>query len=153
MKKERQTAILSIIREEPIETQGQLLNRLRERGFLVTQATVSRDIKELGLVKVKVQGGRDRYTLPHAHSMADGEARLRRAFGDYVVELIPCGDFIVVKTLPGAAQTVAVLLDGMDWPELVGTIGGDDTILVLVRNEKPVSPLVGEVLARLEELR
>jgi transcriptional regulator of arginine metabolism len=154
MKSKRQAAILSIIREKSIETQKQLLDRLQLQGFVVTQATVSRDIKELGLIKVKVEEGRYCYAPPRPHTVSNVEARIRRAFSDYVVDIAPCGDFVFIKTLPGAAQTVAGLLDGLDWSEIMGTIGGDDTILVLVREEGvPANPLVRQVLAKLLKLR
>ncbi|MGI6558993.1 MAG: arginine repressor [Limnochordia bacterium] len=155
MKNVRQAAMLNIIRSKAIATQTELAEELRKRGISVTQATISRDIKELGLIKVADEGGTYRYVRPQRLGASDVLRRAQRAFIDYVIDVDYAGNLIVVKTLPGTAQAVAAALDDLAWPEIVGTIGGDDAILVIVRQEEaaPLDGSVKEVLARLGELR
>lgn len=157
MKAERHRLILSIIAQQPIETQDELVAALRARNLRVTQATVSRDIKELRLVKVAMPNGRYRYALPG--SVGDGDEdpmrRLRRAFEEYVHGVDASGNLVVVKTEPGCAPLVAAAIDGLKLSEIIGTIAGDDTILVVVRDEEankvPEGPVSG-VYARLKAL-
>ncbi|MGI6035916.1 MAG: arginine repressor [Limnochordia bacterium] len=155
MKNVRQAAMLNIIRSKSIATQTELAEELRKRGISVTQATISRDIKELGLIKVADEGGAYRYVRPQRLGASDVLRRAQRAFTDYVVDVDYAGNLIVVKTLPGTAQAVAAALDDLAWPEVVGTVGGDDAILVIVRQEEAGPPYgpVKEVLARLGQLR
>ncbi|MGB9919567.1 MAG: arginine repressor [Moorellales bacterium] len=139
----RQRAVLEIIAEQVVSTQGQLASELRKRGYLVTQATVSRDIRELGLIKVPAAGGVYRYALPgETPPSAEAYARLRRLFRDSVVNVDYSENLILIRTLPGTAQAVASCIDGVRWPEILGTVAGDDTILVIVKPKKAVPQAV-----------
>ena len=132
MKKERQGRILELIRDENIETQEELADRLRQEGYVVTQATVSRDIRELKLGKLPSGNGKQRYAvLSHedAH-LADKYIRvLRHGF----VSMDNAQNILVVKTVSGMAMAVAAAIDAMKLKEIVGSIAGDDTIMVAVR--------------------
>ncbi len=131
MKQLRQRAIRDVVERRSIRTQRELAAALQERGYRTTQATISRDIADLQLVKV----GRDGvsvYALPERLADADptGEERLRRLFRDVPVEVREAGQILVLVTLPGSAHAIAAALDRARWPEAVGTIAGDDTCFV-----------------------
>jgi transcriptional regulator of arginine metabolism len=131
MKQLRQRAIRDLIEQRPIRTQQELAAVLRERGFRATQATISRDVAELGLGKGSREG-RAAYVLPPRLRDADvsGEDRLRRLLADVPAEFRVADLLIVIKTLPGSAHAVAAALDRTGWPEIVGSIAGDDTVFV-----------------------
>ncbi|CAN5345582.1 transcriptional regulator ArgR [soil metagenome] len=131
MKLLRHSAILEIVRGEPIPSQEVLRERLRERGIDVAQATLSRDIRELGLVKSRDAAGASVYTPPT--TLADPLPALRRLLPALFVGAEGVGNLLVVKTLAGGAQPVAAAIDGEQWDDVVGTIAGDDTILLIVR--------------------
>lgn len=131
-KEERHRAILSIIREKAIGTQEELAAELRRAGFDVAQATVSRDVRELRLVKVAGEGGVYRYAVPPSTLPPDALGRVQRAFQDFVVDVAFSGNLMVVKTLPGSAPVVAAALDDVDMEGVVGTVAGDDAILVVL---------------------
>ncbi|CAB3391151.1 MAG: transcriptional regulator ArgR [Kyrpidia sp.] len=133
MKNKRLTRIRELVASRSIETQEELVQALRESGFQVTQATVSRDIKELQLIKVPTADGRYVYALPPEPAV-NNEARLRRMLPESFVALDRAENLIVMKTLPGNAHAVAALVDAVGWPEVMGTIAGDDTILVICRS-------------------
>ncbi len=127
-KAKRQRELLALIREEVIGTQTTLAARLKARGMSCTQVSISRDIRELGLVK---QGGR--YVAPGHLSPSERVVDLSRNVSAFVRNITPVGDnLVVVQTLPGTAHSVGVLLDGLNWSELAGTVAGDDTIFVAV---------------------
>ena len=149
MKAERQEKILEIIRNENIETQESLAERLKINGFAVTQATVSRDIKELGLIKIPGMNNMFHYAYPQEINARRMDERLKKYFKEVVVSLNISENLIVIKTQPGGAQGVAAAVDQTGWQEIIGTVGGDDTILVVI---KPVQ-LAESVLNRLERLR
>jgi transcriptional regulator of arginine metabolism len=133
MKRVRQQKILQLIKEHPITSQRDLVRALAAAGFKVTQATVSRDIRELGLVKVAADG-RLRYVAPRTRRKGDpDEARFRRLIRDAVVDVETSENLVVVKTFPGAAQGVASAIDQVEWPGVVGTVAGDDTFLIVVK--------------------
>ena len=134
MKKQRQELILSFVKNGEISTQEDILNSLRGQGFDVTQATVSRDIKELGLVKSMDSEGRYRYYLPKA-VMNDGASALNSIFLHSVLSLDRAANTVVLKCLSGMAQGVCASVDSVSFDEIVGTIAGDDTIFVLCRTE------------------
>lgn len=138
MKTERQRAILKLIAEEKVETQLELAERLRNKGFKVTQATVSRDIKELGLVKIPGDSNQYYYAAPPDHKMANVFGRLERMFRDSVVSFDDSENLILIKTLPGTAHAVASCIDNITWKEIIGTVAGDDTILVIVKPKEAV---------------
>lgn len=142
MKLKRQLKILELIRSRDIHTQEDLATALREAGIAVTQATVSRDIKELNLVKLTTPEGGYRYGTAQDVSAA-GTDKMRRYFRDSLLALDFSENLLVLKTLPGTAQGVGLTLDQMGWPEIVGTVAGDDTILAVVRSREAV-PVVME---------
>ncbi len=131
MKQLRQRAIRDLVEARPIRTQQELAAALRERGFRTTQATISRDVAELGLVKVDREGI-NAYALPQRLREAEtsGEERLRALLHDLPVELRESGLLLIIRTLPGSAHPIAAALDRARWPEVVGSIAGDDTLFV-----------------------
>lgn len=130
---ERERRIREILSHKSIETQEDLVEALRRQGLGVTQATVSRDIKRLGLVKVPSGDGHSYYAAPEKPSPVDVLRRLRHAIGEYVLSAEAGEDLVVVHTLTGRANAVAAAIDEMQWDEVVGTVAGDDTILVVPR--------------------
>ena len=147
LKAQRHQKILELINERVISTQYELAAALREEGFDITQGTVSRDVKVLGLVKV-TREGKVRYAAPEPQPVPGGVARLARLFRDAVTAVDTSENLVVVKTLPGAAQQVASAIDHANWTEIVGTVGGDDTILVVARS-KEAAPHLAERFLRL----
>lgn len=137
MKSLRQLAILEIIRQQGIETQEQLAAALQQRGFTATQATISRDIKELRLVKTPGANGAYQYASEEKAetSLTD---RLIRIFSDSVLDIQSAYNQIIVKTLSGSANIAAEAIDCLNWPEIMGTLAGDNTILMLVRSIEEV---------------
>jgi len=133
MKMRRHAKILEVIEQKDIETQEELAEELRSHGFDVTQATVSRDIKELRLIKVLTPSGTYKYaTIDKAESK--NWERLIRVFSESVTSIDCANNLIVVKTLSGNAQAAAAAIDALNWPEILGCVAGDDTILVVVRD-------------------
>ena len=133
MKILRHAKIKEIVEQQVIETQEELAESLRSHGIEVTQATVSRDIKELRLVKVPTGDGRYRYAYPMEQSLLFSQSRMERMFRDSVVAIDYSENIIVLKTLPGGGQAVAATIDHAKWPEVIGTVAGDDNILVVVK--------------------
>lgn len=142
MKMTRHAKIKEIIDKNKIETQEDLAAALRNEGIEVTQATVSRDIKELMLVKVPDANGHYHYAYPKEHNMLLTPGRLERTFQDSIVSIKFTDHMVVVKTLPGTAQAVAYAIDYMKWPEILGTIAGDDTVFVAVSDRESVDIFV-----------
>ena len=141
MKPKRHAMILKLIAAENIETQEELATLLSAQGFNVTQATVSRDIKELRLIKVMTGEGKYKYaTVEKAES--DLQERFIRLFGNCVVSITSAGNLIVIKTMAGSAAVAAEAIDSMKWPEIAGSIAGDNTIFVAVREGKNVTELI-----------
>ena len=130
----RQSKILELIRENDIETQEMLADLLNKAGFNVTQATVSRDIRELKLTKATMQSGKQKYVATAKESSFVTE-RLNRVFRDGIVSIDYAQNIVVIKTLIGMAMAVAAALDSMENSEIMGTIAGDDTIFCVVKNE------------------
>jgi transcriptional regulator of arginine metabolism len=149
MKNNRQVMIGSIIKESAIGTQEELGEILKSRNIQVTQATLSRDIRELGLVKIPTPDGYYRYSLPQDRTPGDLMRRAQRMLEDAVVAIDSAENIIVIKTMSGTAQGVAAAFDELEWSEVVGTVAGDNTILVVVRTRGQVE----EVLNRLQQLR
>ncbi|HEY9576052.1 MAG TPA: transcriptional regulator ArgR [Pseudobacillus sp.] len=131
-KGQRHIKIREIIANNEIETQDELVDYLKELGYNVTQATISRDIKELHLVKVPLMDGRYKYSLP-ADQRFNPLQKLKRTLVDAFVSIDSAGHFVIMKTLPGNAQAVGALIDNLDWEEIMGTICGDDTCLLICR--------------------
>ena len=149
MKQLRQRAIRDLVGQRVIRTQQELATALRERGFRATQATISRDVAELGLTKADREGVQA-YALPARLIEAEtsGEDRLRRLFRDLPVEIREAGLLVVLRTLPGSAHAIAAAIDRARWPEVVGSIAGDDTVFVAVGDR----PSLQRVRRRLEQL-
>ena len=128
MKNDRQAKILEIISSENIETQEQLLDRLQAHGITSTQATISRDIRELKLTKIAVNGGRQKYAVMQTGGVGMNEKYLR-VLREGFVSMDMAQNILVVKTVSGMAMAVAAALDAMHWSEVAGCIAGDDTIM------------------------
>ncbi|HUA09953.1 MAG TPA: hypothetical protein VMA98_11875 [Candidatus Acidoferrales bacterium] len=143
MKDRRQRAILTLVATRPIHSQEELVALLETQGYAATQATVSRDIKELGLVKVpiKINGDDDalfKYVVPNA--TVNYVSRLHRVIAELAQNITGSVNIIVIKTAPANAMMIASAIDEAAWPEILGTLGGDDTVMIVVRSaeEMPV---------------
>jgi transcriptional regulator of arginine metabolism len=149
IKQIRHRTIRDLVARRPIRTQQELAALLRERGFRATQATISRDVGELGLVKAE-RDGVQAYALPERLIEAEtsGEERLRAVLHDLPIEIREAGQLLVLRTLPGSAHAIAAALDRARWPEVVGSIGGDDTVFVAFSDR----PGLSRVHRRLVEL-
>lgn len=134
MKTERQKRILELVGEHEIETQEELTCRLREEGYTVTQATVSRDLKELKLSKATTAHGTYRYSLNMAKSVGE-PVRLNHAMVNSIISIEYSLNNVVLKTYPGLAQAVASTVDGMKIADVLGCVAGDDTIILVTRSE------------------
>lgn len=131
-KPQRQHRILRIIDEQAVSSQLQLVELLAAEGVTATQATVSRDLEELGAVKVRIPGGLTAYAVPeHAREATRPDDHLRRVMGDFVVEVAHSANLVVLRTSPGSAHVVGSALDRAGLPEVIGCVAGDDTVLVV----------------------
>lgn len=144
MKKKRHEKILELIARYAIDTQEELLRRLREAGFEVTQATVSRDIKELRLLKVLSPDGKYRYT-PAKEETKENTAKFYSLFADSALSIDYAQNMISVKCQTGMANAVCAAMDTLRWTDIVGTLAGDDTIFILTRNEDAAGRLTAEL--------
>lgn len=150
MKKNRHRQIVEIINKYDVETQEDLAKYLKEAGFEVTQATVSRDIRELKLTKVSNGRGKQRYIVlnqPNAHM----EDRFIRVLKDGFVSMDMAQNILVVKTVAGMAMAVAAAIDSLDFPEVVGCIAGDDTIMIAVRTIEDTKNLMEKIHKMVEK--
>ncbi|MFP4974826.1 transcriptional regulator AhrC/ArgR [Paenibacillus sp. CN-4] len=145
MKGQRHIKIREIIAQREIETQDELVEALRDSGFQVTQATVSRDIKELLLIKVPMDDGRYKYSLP-TDQRYNPIQKLKRVLVDNFVNIDASANLVVMKCLPGTANSVAALIDNIEWPQIMGTISGDDTILIICRKPEDSDTVVGQIM-------
>ncbi|GEL06899.1 transcriptional regulator AhrC/ArgR [Salisediminibacterium halotolerans] len=134
-KGQRHIKIRDIIGNQEVETQDELVEQLQNAGYNVTQATVSRDIKELHLVKVPMMDGRYKYSLP-SDQRFNPLQKLKRTLVDCFISIDYTKNMIVMKTLPGNANAVGALIDNLEWEEVMGNICGDDTILVILRSDE-----------------
>ncbi len=141
-RKARQARILEVVGKRPVGSQEELASLLNRDRIGVTQSTLSRDIRELGLVKV-----RGRYQIPGDVRVETADQTLRRAFSQFIVQMGLSGNIVMIKTAPGNAHSVGVVLDGAQWPEVLGTVAGDDTIFVLLRSRR----FGRKVMARIKE--
>ena len=132
MKNRRHFMIMDLIEKMRIETQEELCEQLRKQGFNVTQATVSRDIKEMGLIKISDEQGYF-YSLPGSQETKATPGHVRQVFRAMVMHIDYSENIVVIKTTPGAAQSAALLVDHAHFPEVIGCVAGDDTILVVVK--------------------
>ena len=145
MKSTRQNVILSIIEKENIETQNQLMSALAKRGIVSTQATLSRDIRELHLIKSLSPEGVYRYAAPMDDDKPAYEDKLRKIFRESVTHHAAAQNIIVVKTLPGLAGAAASTIDGMHIESLVGTLAGDDTALLIMKDADAAKAFCSEI--------
>ncbi len=144
-KGQRLIKIRELVTNYEIETQDELVEMLKNLGFNVTQATVSRDIKELHLVKVPTSDGRYKYSLP-ADQRFNPHQKLKRALMDAFVKIDSAGHLLVMKTMPGNAHAIGALIDNLNWEEILGTICGDDTILIICRKNEDTKTLTEKFL-------
>lgn len=147
VKSVRQAVIKNIIDRQIIETQEDLAEALRQERIKVTQATVSRDIKEMMLIKVPTGDGRYRYAYPMNNTVIFTEERMQRLFQDTVLGCDYSENIVVLKTLPGGANTVASALDHANWPEVLGTVAGDDNIFIIVKPKEAAPEVTQRLLA------
>ena len=141
MKAKRQALIREIVEAQSIQTQEELAEALRAHGMVVTHATVSRDIREMHLLKVLAEDGSYRYATMEKSDSGMND-RLIRMLTDSVVEMNSANNLIVIHTLPGSAHVAAEAIDNLKWPETIGTIAGDNTILVIVRTNEEVDTVM-----------
>ena len=145
MKQKRHAKILELIAQYPIDTQEELLRRLNHEGFNVTQATISRDIKELRLFKTLSEDGKYHYTTTRPEQASDLKGKYRSIFEESVQKVDYAGHMVVIKCFVGMAQAAGAALDSMHWPSIVGTLAGDDTVFILMRNESDAKEFVVEL--------
>ena len=145
MKLDRQSVIMAIISERDIETQNQLMEALAEKGLKSTQATLSRDIREMRLVKELGPSGNYRYVAAAKQDHTDLDIRLKKIFKESVVSYDVAQNILVIKTLPGLASGACSALDGMSIDGLVGTIAGDDTAFLAMRDNNSATTLYKEI--------
>lgn len=151
MKSKRQSAILEIIENFDIETQEELIDSLRREGFNVTQATISRDIRELKLTKVTAENGKYKYVLPGTKSAPTGQHIYSNTVASSIISVEYAMNIIVVKTYPGMAQAVAAGIDSHHINGVMGCVAGDDTIFVAVRNVELAKMATLEIKRFIEE--
>jgi transcriptional regulator of arginine metabolism len=146
MKGQRLIKIREIITGGEIETQDELVDALRAAGYQVTQATVSRDIKELHLIKVPSENGRYKYSLPTDQKF-NPLHKLKRTLNDNFISIDYADNLVVMKSLPGTANAIGALIDNLEWSEIMGTICGDDTILIICRSKEQSAKTVNQFLS------
>lgn len=150
MKIGRHAKIIDLIAKYNIETQEELVEHLQREGYQVTQATVSRDIRELKLTKISGEGGRQKYALMQEHGTGMNEKYLR-VLKDGFVSMDMAQNILVVKTVSGMAMAVAAAIDAMHWSEVAGCIAGDDTIMCAIRSSEDtlrVMEKIGRIVGR-----
>lgn len=145
MKSKRQAEILRIIEEVDVETQDQLLEQLRDRGVTSTQATISRDIKELHLIKELTSYGTYKYAVSGRKASMNFAGRLRTIFKEGVTSFDRAQNIVVLKTMPGLASAAAAAIDGMDIADLVGSLAGDDTVILIMRDNDKAQGFCEEI--------
>lgn len=145
LKSKRQTEILAIIQQERVETQDQLLALLLSRGVSATQATISRDIKELHLTKEVAGHGSFHYTVSTQHTAQNFELRLRTIFKEGVTSFDCAQNIVVLKTMPGLASAACAAVDAIGFDGLVGSLAGDDTVMLVLRDNEKAALFCHEV--------
>lgn len=145
MKSSRQSVILKVISENDIETQAQLIKALAERGVSSTQATLSRDIKDLQLVKELGENGKYRYVVSGKSKNSDHEARLKKIFHECVTSICVAQNIVIIKTLPGLASAACSALDSTHIENLAGTLAGDDTAFIAMKDNASAEKFCHEI--------
>lgn len=149
LKERRHRALTQLIRANALSSQEELAERLAAIGFAATQATISRDLEQIGAVKVRRSGGLS-YALPDTMRAGASAPRLAAVFRDWVASVEPAGNLVVIKTPPGSAHLVGVALDNADLANVAGTICGDDTIFVACRSASGAKQIAAELRASVE---
>ena len=145
MKSQRQAKILEIIANRNVETQEQLLAALQDAGFRGTQATISRDIKELRIVKELTSLGTDRYTTSSSEITGTFTSRMNTIFRECVVKFDYAQNIVVIHTIPGLASAAASAIDAMNMSAVVGSLAGDDTVMIVMRDMNAAATFCGEI--------
>lgn len=145
----RQLKLIEIINKNEIETQEALAEALRNEGYLVTQATVSRDIKDLGLIKVMTPNKTYKYAQP-VSTEQKSSGKMLNLFRECVISIDYAGHLIVIKTVSGGANSAATLVDKLNFPEVMGCVAGDDTILVVIKDQQKIVPIVEKLKSLLD---
>ena len=145
----RRLKLIEIINKNEIETQEALAEALRNEGYLVTQATVSRDIKDLGLIKVMTPNKTYKYAQP-ASTEQKSSGKMLNLFRECVISIDYAGHLIVIKTVSGGANSAATLVDKLNFPEVMGCVAGDDTILVVIKDQQKIVPIVEKLKSLLD---
>ncbi|MEA4955588.1 MAG: arginine repressor [Pseudoflavonifractor sp.] len=145
MKSKRQQDILSIVAQQDIETQEQLLDALKERGVSTTQATISRDIKQLHLVKELTPSGIYKYAVSQRKTALNNAGRLQTIFRQGVTSFDVAQNIVVLRTMPGLASAAAAAIDAMEISELVGSLAGDDTVILIMRDNGAAEEFCEEI--------
>ena len=151
MKRYRYNKIKEIVQSQSIETQEELSNALLAEGIEVTQATVSRDIKELMLIKIPTGDGHYRYALSPEENVVLSRSRINRLFQDSIIRVDSALNQIVLHTIPGSASAVAFSVDHAKWSEVIGTLAGDDTILLICRSVEEVDSVLKRIADLMKE--
>lgn len=144
MKSKRQRKILELIKKNVISTQEELVDLLKQEGLNVTQATVSRDIKDLRLIKVSIGDEKYKYAVPK-EQIKISEKKLRFMLKEFVLKIDYSENLIVIKTPPGNANAVASVIDNSHWEEIIGTIAGDDNILLIIKPKDAVKEIINRL--------
>ena len=145
MKNNRQSMILDIIAKEHIETQEQLLEQLRKRGVASTQATISRDIKQMHLIKEPVGRGVYKYAVSGNRTRLNFAEKLRTIFRESITSIDSAQNIVVIKTMPGLASAACAAMDGMDFSFMVGSLAGDDTAFIVMRDTESALEFCKEI--------
>ena len=145
-KPQRQHRILRMLEDQPVSSQAQLVQMLEADGIVATQATVSRDLEDLGAVKVRIPGGAMAYAIPeYTRERAPSDDHLKRLMSEFVVEVAHSANIVVLRTPPGSAHVVASALDRASLATVLGTVAGDDTVFVVCQESIPGSTVAAEL--------
>ena len=143
-KPQRQHRIARLLEDQAVSSQAQLVELLAADGVVATQATVSRDLEELGAVKVRIPGGTMAYAIPeHAQERSGPDDHLRRVMGEFVVDVAHSGNLVVLRTPPGSAHVIGSALDRAGLPDVLGTVAGDDTLLLVCSEQTGGAQVAG----------
>jgi transcriptional regulator of arginine metabolism len=145
-KPQRQHRIARLLEEQPVSSQSQLVELLAADGVVATQATVSRDLEDLGAVKVRIPGGTMAYAIPeHAKQTGTSDDHLRRVMGEFVIDVGHSGNLVILRTPPGSAHVIGSALDRSGLMSVLGTVAGDDTVLVVVPEHSSGAAVAAEL--------
>ncbi|MBI4532273.1 MAG: arginine repressor [Candidatus Latescibacteria bacterium] len=144
-KKLRHKKIVEIVEQQVMETQEELVNLLTQLGITVSQSTLSKDIKQLGLVKTRNVDGSARYSLPVERATPQNMKILQRELSDYLLRHDNAQNLLILRTTPGNAQGVCAAIDNMNWPEILGTVAGEDTVLIISKTVKETKAVMAKI--------